>query len=77
MTDIGNLKVYACVLCTCSSDGKPVRGTEHEVMVMYNQTQISEEEVTELFEHDTWEYDSRVTPITREQLKMLQDKNEV
>lgn len=77
MTCIENLKVYACVLCTCNSDGNPVNGTEHEVMVIFNQTQISEKEVKDLFENDTWEYDSRVTPITREQLKMLQDKKEV
>lgn len=76
MSCLKNLKVYACVLCTCTSDGKPVRGTEHEVMVMYNQTQISEEEITELFEHDAWEHDSRITPITRERLKMLRDKKE-
>ena len=76
MTNLKNLKVYACVLSTCSSDGKPVLGTEREVMVMFNKTQISEEEVKELFEYDKWEYDPRVTPITREQLKMLQDKKE-
>lgn len=75
-TCIDNLKVYACVLCTCDSDGKPVKGTEHETMVMFNQTQISEEEVQELFEYDKWEDDPRVVPITREQLKMLQDKKE-
>lgn len=76
MTDIKNLKVYACVLCTCNSDGNPVRGTEREVMVMFNQTQISEEEVKELFELNKWERDHRVVPITREQLKMLKDKKE-
>ena len=76
MTCIENLKVYACVLCTCDSDEKPIKGTEHEVCVLFNQTQISEEEVQELFEYDKWQYDPRVTPITREQLKMLQDKKE-
>ena len=43
-------------------------------MVMFNQTQISDEEVAVLFDNDTWEYDPRVVPITKEQLKMLQDK---
>ena len=77
MTNLKNLKVYACVLSTCSSDGKPVRGTEREVMVMFNQTQISEEEVRELFEYDKWERDPRVVPITRERLKFLKDKKEM
>ena len=74
MTCIENLKVYSCTLYVCTSDGKPIKGTEREVMVMFNQTQISNEEVTALFDNDTWEYDPRVVPITREQLKMLQDK---
>lgn len=76
MTCIENLKVYTVVLCTCTSDGKPVKGTEREVTVMFNQTQISEKEVEELFDCDKWQYDPRVTPITKEQLKMLQDKRE-
>ena len=74
MTDINNLKVYKATLYTCSSDGKPIEGTEHEVWVLYNQTRITEEEVDELFEHDIWEYDTRLTQITPARLKMLQDK---
>lgn len=76
MTCIENLKVYVCNLATCTSDGKPIAETLREVCVLFNQTQISEEEVQQLFEEDKWEFDPRVTPITREQLKMLQDKKE-
>lgn len=73
-TKIENLMVYKTILFTCSSDGKPIKGTERPVMVMFNQTQISEEEVEELFNNDTWEYDYRVVPITPKQLAYLQDK---
>lgn len=76
MTCIENLKVYACNVATCNSDGEPIAETLREVCVLFNQTQISEEEVTRLFEEDRWEFDDRVTPITRAQLKMLQDKKE-
>lgn len=76
MIRVENLKVYACTLCTCTSDGQPIKGTEREVCVLFNQTQISEEEVSELFERDMWEYDPRVTPITKQQLDMLHDKRE-
>lgn len=76
MIRIENLKVYACTLYTCTSDGQPVKGTGREVRVLFNQTQISEEEVSKLFERDMWEYDPRVTPITKQQLEMLHDKRE-
>ena len=76
MSNINNLKVYTCVVGTCDSDGQLIKGTECEVCVLFNQTQISEEEVQQLFEEDRWKFDHRVTPITREQLKMLQDKKE-
>ena len=76
VTHIENLKVYVCNIATCDSDGKPIKETLREVCVLFNQTQISEEEVQQLFEEDRWKFDHRVTPITREQLKMLQDKKE-
>lgn len=76
MTHIENLKVYVCNIATCDSSGKPIKETLREVCVLFNHTQISEEEVQQLFEEDRWKFDYRVTPITREQLKMLQDKKE-
>ena len=74
MSDINNLKVYTCVVSTCDSDGQPIKGTEHEVCVLFNQTQISIEEVDKLFDDDTWKYNPRVTPVTKQQLEMLRDK---
>lgn len=76
MTCIENLKIYETILYTADSDGNPVEGTERPVMVMFNQTQISKEEVEELFNNDMWEYDNRVVPITPKQLAYLQDKED-
>lgn len=76
MTDISNLKVYACILFTGDSDGNPVPGTERELCLLFNRTQITEKEIDELLDNNTWESDNRVTPITRARLKMLQDKKE-
>ena len=72
-----NLRVYITTLYTCTSNGKPVRGTEHDVYVLYNRTQISYEEVKQLFDNDAWEYDPRLTKLTMRQFEMLQDKKEV
>jgi ABC-type dipeptide/oligopeptide/nickel transport system ATPase component len=71
-----NLRVYITTLCTCTSDGEPVRGTEHDVCVLYNQTQISYEEVKQLFDNGMWEYDPRLTELTMRQFELLQDKKE-
>ena len=76
MAAADNLRVYITTLCTCTSDGKPVIGTERDVYALYNQTQISYDEVKELFENDMWEYDPRITPLTMRQFEMLQDRNE-
>jgi hypothetical protein len=76
MAAADNLRVYITTLCTCTSDGKPVCGTERDVCVLYNQTQISYEEVKQLFDNDTWEYDPRLTRLTMRQCEMLQDKKE-
>lgn len=71
-----NLRVYITTLCTCNSDGKPIRGTERDVCVLYNQTQISYDEVLKLFESDMWEYDARLTKLTMRQFELLQDKKD-
>ena len=76
MAAADNLRVHITTLCTCTSDGEPVRGTERDVCVLYNQTQISYEEVIKLFETGMWEYDARLTQLTMRQFEMLQDKQE-
>lgn len=75
-TKIENLMVYKTILYTCNSDGEPIEGTERPVWVLYNKTQISEEEIEELFENDGWDCDSRLVEISPAQLKFLQDKVE-
>ena len=58
-----------------NSDGEPVPGTEREHLVLFNKTQITEEQVGRLIDEDRWECDPRVLEVTREQLKFLRDKD--
>ena len=58
-----------------NSDGEPVPGTEYEHLVLFNKTQITEEQVGRLIDEDRWERDPRVLEVTREQLKFLRDKD--
>ena len=71
-----NLRVISFETCCCTSSGEPVRGTERSHNLLYNCTQISDEQVRELIEADMYEYDSRVVDLTDEQLKMLRNKEE-
>ena len=58
-----------------NSDGEPVLGTEREHLVLFNKTQINEEQVSRLIDEDRWERDPRILEVTREQLKYLRDKD--
>lgn len=45
--------------------------------LLFNITQISEDDVLELIKNDAWEYDDRLIKISSEQLKYLEDKEVV
>ena len=44
--------------------------------VIFNITQISEDEVKKLIRSDSWEYDNRVIDLRPKQLKYLHDKED-
>lgn len=73
-TNIDNLRTVSIVVGKCTSDGKIVKGTEREVTVLYNRTQITMKEIDEAFKNDTWEFDERLIQVTRKQLEYLHDK---
>lgn len=75
-TNIDNLRTVSLVVGKCTSDGKMVKGTEREVTVLYNRTQITMKEIDEAFKNDTWEFDERLIQVTRKQLEYLHDKVE-
>lgn len=75
-TNIDNLRTVSLIVGKCSSDGKMVKGTEREVTVLYNRTQITMKEIDEAFKNDTWEFDERLIQVTRKQLEYLHDKVE-
>ena len=74
-TNIDNLRTVSIVVGKCTSDGKMVKGTEREVTVLYNRTQITMKEIDEAFKNDTWEFDERLIQVTRKQLEYLHDKD--
>ena len=58
--------------CITTSDGKPVKGTEREVCILFNKTVISADKVRELIGTGMYEYDSRIvitTPVQADNLK--------
>jgi hypothetical protein len=58
--------------CMTTSDGKLVRGTEHEVCILFNKTVISADKVRELIDTGMYEYDSRIvitTPVQADNLR--------
>lgn len=75
MTDINNLKTISFTSCLCNSDDEPIKGTEQEVSVLFNCTQISEQEVNELIDSGRYLYDARVIVTTPQQMSFLKDKN--
>lgn len=75
MLNPDNLMTIGWVSSIANSDGEPVPGTEREHIVLFNKTQITEEQVSRLIDEDRWERDPRVLEVTREQLKYLRDKD--
>lgn len=69
-----NLRVASFESVMASSSGKPIKGTERSHNLLYNTTQISEEEVQKLIREDSYEFDPRVVDITDVQLKYLRNK---
>ena len=69
-----NLRVITFTTRMADSDGKPIPGTERERNLIFNCTQITEEEVNQLIEDDAWELDSRIVLVHSSQLKYLFDK---
>lgn len=75
MLNPDNLMTIGWVSSIANSDGEPVPGTEREHLVLFNKTQITEEQVNRLIDEDRWKRDPRVLEVTREQLKYLRDKD--
>ena len=74
MTDINNLKTISFTSCLCNSDDEPIEGTGMQVSVLFNCTQISEQEVNELIDSGRYLYDARVIVTTPQQMSFLKDK---
>ena len=58
----------------CNSDGKIIKGTERDVCILYNETVITEDEVSELIYSGRYKYDSRIVVTTPIQADNLRDK---
>lgn len=71
-----NLRVISFESVMASSSGEPIKGTERSHNLLYNCTQISEEELQKLIDEDSYEFDPRVIDVTDMQLKMLRNKED-
>ena len=69
-----NLRVISFTTRLADSDGEPIPGTERERNLIFNCTQISEDEVHQLIDDDAWELDDRIVSVHSSQLKYLFDK---
>ena len=69
-----NLRVITFTTRVADSDGEPIPGTERERNLIFNCTQITEEEVHQLINDDAWELDDRIVSVHSSQLKYLFDK---
>ena len=69
-----NLRIITFTTRIVDSDGEPISGTERERNLIFNCTQISEDEVNQLINDDAWELDDRIVPVHSSQLKYLFDK---
>ena len=69
-----SLRVISYNASIADSDGRPVPGTSRERNLIFNITQISEEEVKLLIENDSWEFDPRIVSVSSAQLKHIKDK---
>ena len=69
-----NLRVTTFTTRIADSNGESIPGTERERNLIFNCTQISEEEVHQLINDDAWELDDRIVSVHSSQLKYLFDK---
>ena len=69
-----NLRMIQCYVYSASSDGKPIEGTKRPLSLLYNNTQISDVEVAQLIDNDSYEFDDRVVVIRSNQFDLLCDK---
>ena len=69
-----NLRVVTFTTRMANSDGKPIPGTEREHNLIFNCTQITEDEIHQLIYDDAWEFDDRIVSVHSSQLKYLFDK---
>ena len=74
MSSENNLRVIRFNSSLANSDGKPVPGTERSHNLPFNCTQITEEEVRQLIESDSYDLDPRVIDLSDLQLKCLRNK---
>ncbi|MEE1505086.1 MAG: hypothetical protein UGF89_12690 [Acutalibacteraceae bacterium] len=68
---LGDVMVFELRVCTGTSDGKPVKGTERDIAVFFNQKVISTEEVKKLIENGGYEHDIRVVVTSLKQGRLL------
>ena len=69
-----NLRIITFITRMADSDGEPIPGTERERNLIFNRTQITEDEVQQLINDDAWELDDRIVSVCSSQLKYLFDK---
>ena len=69
-----NLRVITFTTRMADSDGEPIPGTESERNLIFNCTQITEDEVHQLINDDAWEFDDRIVSVYSSQIKYLFDK---
>ena len=58
------------------SNGKPVKGTEREVTILFNKTVITSDKVYELINNDMYEYDNRIIVTTPKRADNLRSKDD-
>lgn len=61
---------------TCTSDGKPVEGTEREKVALFNTDVISADEVMELAKQGTLEFSDKVVLVPLFMAMSIADKRE-
>ena len=69
-----NLRIITFTTRMADSDREPIPGTERERNLIFNCTQINEDEVNQLINDDAWELDDRIVSVHSSQLKYLFDK---
>lgn len=70
-----NLHRMDFVTRIAGSDNNPIEGTERNHTLLFNCTQISDDEVIELIDSGMYEYSDKVVELSSTQLSNLSDKN--